>query len=562
MKVLGVAPGANVDVMKVFGANNVSFTSEILQGIDWAIQHDHADILSISFGSTPVPNTAAGQPLTAILKNAMSDGIVVVASTGDSSPSNTEGSPALDPGVIGAAASTSYRLIAQTNVYLYDLAQAIHNGSGTPSYQLGQSTPGWLDNEVSTLSSSGVTEDRRVPDLIAPGDLNWADCSTDTSAYTDCANYARRQRDRPPGLRRDERVGPAHRRRRGARHPGVPGVAQRQTRRRPPSSGRSSSAARPTSASPPRTRAPACSTRCAAVQLAKSYGSNAKGGGLLHSPDNLADLGKPGASFRHTVKVTNTGAARRRSSRCYARSAGRTRSRSGKLNLFWRARGRRDPAPATPPPSTTTGETIPELNCKTFKVPKGVDLLDSRIGWNPLQPCASCTAGEPTAREILIDPKGRYGQYSDPQGDGSGFADEQIHQPAAGKWTLLLFGRATSNYEGAVSYEETAQTLPDRQGRGQAGLEGRRSRQVGLVHRQGAGPGQARLLDRARSSSTATASRSSARSPSSRRRRCRSPRRRPGTSTARSSAATAGPECSRRSSATSSRCRRASTTWT
>ena len=88
-----------------------------------------------------------------------------------------------------------------------------------------------------------------------------------------------------------------------------------------------------------------------------------------------------------------------------------------------------------------------------------MDLLDSRIGWDPLQDCASCTAGEPTAREILIDPKGRYGQYSDPQGDGSGFADEQIHQPTAGTWTLLVFGRATSNYEGAVSYQETAQTF-------------------------------------------------------------------------------------------------------
>ena len=112
---LGVAPGADVDVMKVFGDTNDSFTSVILQGVDWAIQHDHVNVLSMSFGSAPLPNTAAGQPLTAILKNAMADGTTVVASTGDSSPSNTEGSPALDPGVIGAAASTSYRIIAQTN---------------------------------------------------------------------------------------------------------------------------------------------------------------------------------------------------------------------------------------------------------------------------------------------------------------------------------------------------------------------------------------------------------------------------------------------------------------
>src|SRR5204863_5479892 len=141
VKVLGVAPGADVDVMKVFGSSNSSFTSVILQGIDWAIQHDHADILSISIGFGGLPTSAAEQPLTAILENAMADGTTVVASTGDSSPSNTEGSPALDPGVIGVAASTSYRLFAQTNLFLYDMAQAVHSNSA-PSYRLGQSTPG------------------------------------------------------------------------------------------------------------------------------------------------------------------------------------------------------------------------------------------------------------------------------------------------------------------------------------------------------------------------------------------------------------------------------------
>src|SRR5262249_18570939 len=160
-----------------------SFTSVILQGIDWAIQQDHVDILSISLGFGGLPSSAALQPLTAILKNAMSDGTTVVASTGDSGPSHTEGSPALDPGGIGAAASTSYRVFAQTNGWLYNLAELIHKGGGSTSYHLGQSTPGWLSNEVSTLSSSGVTEDRRAPDIIAPGDGNWSSCSTDTATY-------------------------------------------------------------------------------------------------------------------------------------------------------------------------------------------------------------------------------------------------------------------------------------------------------------------------------------------------------------------------------------------
>ena len=147
---------------------------------------DHANILSISLGFFGLSRPAADlQPLTA-LENAIAAGTVVVASTGDASPSNTEESPALDPGVIGAAASTSYRIFAQANLFLYDMAEAIHNGGTAPTYRLGQATPGWLDDEVSTLSSSGVTEDGRTPDIIAPGDLNWAVCSTDTSTYASC----------------------------------------------------------------------------------------------------------------------------------------------------------------------------------------------------------------------------------------------------------------------------------------------------------------------------------------------------------------------------------------
>ncbi|HEY4236933.1 MAG TPA: S8 family serine peptidase [Gaiellaceae bacterium] len=458
VKVLGVAPGADVDVMKVFGAGNVSFTSEILRGVDWAIQNDHADILSMSFGSTPVPNTAAGQPLTAILKNAMSDGIVVVASTGDSSPSNTEGSPALDPGVIGVAASTSYRLFAQTDVFLYDLAQLIHNRSGTQSYHLGQSTPGWLDNEVSTLSSSGVTEDRRMPDLIAPGDLNWADCSTDTSTYTDCENslggstigledFGGTSESTPLTAGVAALVIEAFRQSHGGKKP-APAVVRRIIFSSATDIGITAE-----------NQGSGLLNALRAVELAKAYGKHAKGGGLLHSPDNLSDLGKPGASFRHTIKVTNTGGSKAKITPVL-RTLGKAHNlASGKLNLFISGKGTQGSCAGHTTAKYFSGETIPELNCKTFKVPKGVDLLDSRIGWDPLQDCAGCTAGEPTAREILIDPKGRYGQYSDPQGDGSGFADEQIHQPTAGTWTLLVFGRATSNYEGAVSYQETAQTF-------------------------------------------------------------------------------------------------------
>ena len=192
---------------------------------------------------------------------------------------------------------------------------------------------------------------------------------------------------------------------------------------------------------------------------------------------------------------------------------------SGKLNLFSAGKGPQGSCAGHTTAKYYDDSTIPELTCKTFKVPKGVDLLDSRIAWNPLQPCPSCAA-DPTVREILIDPKGRYAQYSDPQGDGSGFADEQIHQPAAGKWTLLVFGRTTSIYEGKVSYEETTQKF-----RTVKGAVKPASKVVGPASRPRS-PSRFRPRPRpgsgpARSSSTATAGRGSARSPSSPRRGCR-----------------------------------------
>ena len=457
VKVLGVAPGADVDVMKVFGNSNTSFTSVILQGIDWAIQQDHVNILSISLGFGGLPTSAALQPMTAILKNAMADGTTVIASTGDSSPSNTEGSPALDPGVIGVAAGTSYRLFAQTNLFLYSIGQAVHSGNAA-TYKLGQSTPGWLDNQVSTLSSSGVTEDRRAPDLIAPGDLNWAPCSTDTSTYTDCENafggssigledFGGTSESAPLTSGVAALVIQAYRQSHGGDSP-TPAVVREILFSSATDLGISAE-----------NQGAGLLNGLRAVQLAKSYGTNAKSGSLLHSPDSFADLGRPGATFRHTVKVTNTGSGKVKITPVLRTLGPAHTLAHGKVNLFEPGRGVQGSCAGHNSAEYFTGETIRELSCKTFKVPKHVDLLESRIGWNPLQTCASCTSGEPTVREILIDPKGRYAQYSDPQGLGAGFADAQVHQPLAGTWTLVLFGRHASNYEGPVSFEEVAQTF-------------------------------------------------------------------------------------------------------
>lgn len=458
IKILGVAPGATVDVMKVFGDTNSSFTSEIMQGISWAIQEDHANILSISIGFSGVPTSADLQPLTALLDNAIANGTSVVASTGDASPSNTEESPALDPGVIGAAASTSYQIFAQANLFLYDMAEAVHNGGTPPTYHLGQPTPGWLDNQVSTLSSSGVTEDRRTPDIIAPGDSNWASCSTNTAIYTECANsfggqsiglddFGGTSESTPLTAGVAALVIQAYREAHGGQTPS-PAVIQQIIMS-------SASDIDITSSE----QGAGLLNALRAVQLAQSYGRQSQTGGLLHQPNSIADLGAPGASHSHRVTVTNTNSSPATITPALRTLGPAQTLATGSLSLFEAGSGTQGTCDGIDSAEYDTGETIPELNCKTFSVPSGVSELDSRIGWNPLQQCSGCTAGPPTVREILIDPAGRYANYSDPQGDGAGFADEQVHDPTPGTWTLLIFGRATSNYEGPVSYLETSQTF-------------------------------------------------------------------------------------------------------
>ena len=60
IRVLGISPGASLIGMKVFGNSNSSFDSTILQGLDYAVTHDHADVLSESFGELPDPGHRTG----------------------------------------------------------------------------------------------------------------------------------------------------------------------------------------------------------------------------------------------------------------------------------------------------------------------------------------------------------------------------------------------------------------------------------------------------------------------------------------------------------------------
>src|SRR5436305_1936027 len=149
--VRGMAPGASLVGLNVFGSSNFAINSSIIQAIDYAVTVDHVDVINESFGGNAYP-TAGTDPTALADDAAVAAGVTVVASTGDAGPTNTVGSPAVDPSVISVGATTTLRSYAQTGY------------AGTRNFG-----SAWASNNPSPLSSSGITDRGRVPDLVAPG---------------------------------------------------------------------------------------------------------------------------------------------------------------------------------------------------------------------------------------------------------------------------------------------------------------------------------------------------------------------------------------------------------
>ncbi len=170
IKIVGAAPGASVLALKVFSENNDTTTSGFLQAIQYAVQHG-AKVINESFGSNNFPDTVLDVTREAD-DAAVAAGVTVVVSTGDGGITNTIGSPASDPNLISVGASTTFRGYAQSN----------DGGFYNPAVGNGR----WVDNNISAISSSGFTQAGNTVNLVAPGDENWALCSTDGAQYTDC----------------------------------------------------------------------------------------------------------------------------------------------------------------------------------------------------------------------------------------------------------------------------------------------------------------------------------------------------------------------------------------
>jgi hypothetical protein len=422
--VKGVAPGASLVGLNVFGSTATN--SAVLQAIDYAVTVAHVDVLNESLGLNSYPDQSARNAFQVFNEQAVAAGVTVVASAGDAGITSTIGAPATDPAVISAGATTDNRLYAQTAY----AASRFSNGR-------------WISDNISALSSSGITMDGRTIDLVAPGEGNWADCGP---AFGECRNF-----QSPPQPTDLQSFGGT-----SESAPLIAGVAALIIQAyRGSHHGASPSptlikqlltgTARDIGLPADEQGAGLLDARAAVEAALTAPGSSGAPSGvrsnIILSDDQVTLEGAPGSTQTATVKVTNVG------------------NRPVVVGTGARRFVPQSSARQTVPFDATTLPTFTYFNGQTwavkqvnFTVPAGADRLFLRMAWQ----------GNPqVVRVTLLAPDGTFVANSRPQGGAAtaNYANVDVRSPAAGKWTAVLYSIAKTGYNGPIILDTSTQRM-------------------------------------------------------------------------------------------------------
>jgi hypothetical protein len=416
IRIEGVAPGASLVGLDIFGAENAGFNSSFLQAIDYAVSVDHVNVLNESLGNNYYPDDQASLDLIKAANDAaVAAGTTVTVSSGDAGVTNTIGTPASDPNVISAGASTTYQLPAQIG----------YGGFQFPG------VTGYLNDNISALSSSGFEQDGSTISLVAPGELNWALCSTDTALYADCNDLAGQASPVEESGGTSESA------------PLTAGVAALVIQ----AYGKTHGGALPSPAlvkqfltstaddiqAPADEQGSGLLDAYRAVLAAEAYkvpaSTTTTPDTLLESTSqfNAAAPGKTAESF--TENLTNLGSTPETVSVSSRTLGAYTPVTSATVTL----------SDTTSPHSVDYQGITDNYEAVTFNVGTGVDRLNGSIAF---QGASSALASR--VRMDLISPSGQLADYSVPQGVGN-YGDAQVADPAPGMWTAYIWSRDSAD---------------------------------------------------------------------------------------------------------------------